>query len=69
MDKARLTIDLDRDLHARLRIVAARHRTTMRSYSLERRLAEEPSEYLSAGESPVLAELWDNSEDAIYDEP
>jgi hypothetical protein len=69
-DKARLTIDLDRALHDRLKIVSARKRTTMREYcvqAVERRLAEEPEEYLTAETDPVLAELWDNEDDSIYD--
>ena len=43
----------------------------MRDYcveAIERRLAEEPGEYLTAAEAPVLAELWDNEDDAIYDD-
>ena len=70
-DKARLTIDLEPGLHERLKVVAARKRTTMRRYcvrAIERQLAEEPAEYLTAAEAPVLAELWDNPEDAIYDD-
>lgn len=70
-DKARLTIDLERELHARLKIVAARKGTTMREYcvqAVETKLAEEPAEYLTAEEAPVLAELWDNPEDAVYDD-
>ena len=58
-------------LHGRLKVVAARKRTTMRDYcveAIERRLAEEPGEYLTAAEAPVLAELWDNEDDAIYDD-
>ena len=44
----------------------------MRRYcveAIERRLAEEPAEYLTAAEAPVLAELWDNEDDAVYDDP
>ena len=43
----------------------------MRRYcveAIERRLAEEPAEYLTAAEAPVLAELWDNEDDAAYDD-
>lgn len=60
---------LDPELHARLRMVAGRRRTTTRSYwveALERRLAEEPEEHLTAPEAPVLAEIWDNPDDASY---
>ncbi len=71
VDRARLTIDLEPALHGRLKVVAARKRVTMRRYCLEAiesRLAEEPAEYLTAAEAPVLAELWDNEDDAVYDE-
>ena len=70
-ERARLTIDLEPQLHGRLKIVAARKGTTMRQYcvqAIERQLAEEPTEYLTAREAPVLAELWDNEEDAVYDD-
>jgi len=43
----------------------------MRRYcveAIERRLAEEPAEYLTVAEAPVLAELWDNEDDAVYDD-
>ncbi len=69
--KARLTIDLEPDVHARLKIVVARRRTTMRQYTvqaIQRQLSEEPAEYLTSREAPVLAELWDNPDDAVYDD-
>ncbi len=71
-EKSRLTIDLEPALHGRLKVVAARKGVTMRRYCLqaiERQLAEEPVEYLTAGADPVLAELWDNEDDAVYDQP
>ncbi len=67
---ARLTIDMAPELHARLKTVAVKRRTTMRDYcvaAIQQRLAEEPTEYLSAETDPVLAELWDNDDDAVYD--
>jgi hypothetical protein len=70
-DRIRLTIDLDRALHDRLKTVSARKRTTMREYcvqAVERRLAEEPAEYLTAEADPVLADLWDSEDDAVYDD-
>ena len=70
-DKARLTIDLESRLHGRLKVVSARRGTSMRQYcveAIERQLGEEPEEYLSAETDPVLAELWDNDEDAVYDD-
>lgn len=69
-EKAQLTIDLDANLHARLKMIAALHRTSMRDYSIEalkRCLAEEPNEPLTAAQSPVLADLWNNQDDAPYD--
>ena len=71
VERARLTLDLDRELHGRLKVIAARKRKSMRDYCVEaiqRRIAEEPGEYLTAAEAPVLAELWDNEDDAIYDD-
>ena len=70
-DQSRLIIDLPAPLHAKLKIVAAKRGTTMRDYTvqaLEHRLAEEPAGYLTADSDPVLAELWDNDEDSVYDE-
>ena len=70
-DRARLTIDVDPSLHGKLKVIAARKGTTMRRYcveAIERRVAEERAEYLTAEEAPVLAELWDNPDDAIYDD-
>ena len=70
-ERTRLTLDLDADLHGRLKVVTARKRTSMRRYcveAIEHRIAEERGEYLTAEEAPVLAELWDNPDDAIYDD-
>jgi predicted DNA-binding protein len=70
-ERARLTIHLEPALHERLKVVTARRGITMRRYcveAIERRLAEEPAEYLTAAEAPVLAELWDNEDDAAYDD-
>jgi Antitoxin ParD len=69
--KSRLTIDLDPRLHSRLKIVAAKRGTTMRDYcvnAIQTRVAEEPAKYLTAEADPVLADLWDNDDDAAYDE-
>jgi hypothetical protein len=69
--KARLTLDIDEKLHLRLKIASARRGTTMRQYTvsaIERRLAEDSGEYLTAEADPVLAELWDNDDDAVYDD-
>jgi len=71
VEKARLTLDLAPDMHERLKVMAARKRTSMREYcvqAIERRIAEEPAEYLTARTDPVLAELWDNDDDDAYDD-
>lgn len=70
-EKSRLTIDLDSRLHSRLKIVAAKRGKSMREYcvrAIESRIAEEPAEYLTSDADPVLAELWDNDDDAVYDD-
>lgn len=70
-EKARLTLDIDPALHSRLKIAAARKRTSIRKLcisAIERELGEEPERrYLTAEEAPLLAELWDNEDDAVYD--
>ncbi len=67
----RLTIDIEPAVHSKLKIVCTRRGTTMRDYStraIEQRLAEEPAERLISTADPVLAELWDNEDDSVYDE-
>jgi hypothetical protein len=71
MEKARLTIDVEPALRARLKIAAARRGVSMRQlclHALERELGEEDFQPLNWKSDPVLAELWDNEEDAVYDE-
>jgi predicted DNA-binding protein len=71
MAKARLTVDLDPRLHSRLKIASARRGTSMREYlveAIEHRLAEDAPDILNAETDPVLADLWDNDDDAIYDD-
>jgi len=66
-----LTLDLERSLHEKLKVVSARKRQSMRDYcttAILRQLSEEPAEYLTAENDPVLAELWDNDDDAVYDD-
>ena len=70
-EKARLTLDLDPDLHKRLKVLAALEGTSMREYcvkAIESRIREKKGHYLTAEEAPLLAELWDNEEDAVYDD-
>ena len=71
MEKARLTIDMEPGLRARLKIAAARRGVTMRELcvgAIERELADEDFLPLNWKSDPVLAELWDNEEDAVYGE-
>ena len=70
-EKSRLTLDLDPQMHRRLKMLAASKGVTMRELCLEaieNRVREEKAEYLTAEEAPLLAELWDNKEDAVYDD-
>lgn len=70
-EKARLTLDLEPELHMKLKMLAARKGKTMRELcirAIERQVAEETRPYLTAEEAPLLAELWDNESDAAaYD--
>ena len=70
-EKARLTIDLDPKMHRRLKMLAASEGITMRELcieAIERRLRDDKADYLTAEEAPLLAELWDNEADAVYDD-
>ena len=67
----RLNIDVDSSLRARLKIAAARRGESVRKYCIEaisRRLAKEEPATLTASDAPLLAQLWDNDADAIYDD-
>jgi len=77
--RTRLTLDIPADLKRRLRLVAAQRDTSIRQYvleTLEEQLAKDWMELarqegllaLTAQADPVLAELWDNDEDAAYDQ-
>lgn len=76
--RVRLSIDLSSAAQRRLSKAAARRALSVRQYVLEavqQRLKEDLSTAseqenllaLSAQSDPVLAELWDNSQDAAYD--
>jgi uncharacterized protein (DUF1778 family) len=75
--RARLSIDVPREARRRIRLAAARRDQSIREYvwqaveaRLEQDLAEEGpggSTALHAVDDPVLAELWDNPDDAAYD--
>jgi len=77
--RARLSIDVPRDVRRRIHIAAARRDQSIREYvweAVEARLKHDLADELSAADlvalnergDPVLAELWDNPKDAAYDE-
>ena len=75
--RARLSIDVSREARRRIRLAAARRDQSIRQYvweAVETRLQEDllregftgrPA--LTESSDPVLAELWDNPADAVYD--
>jgi uncharacterized protein (DUF1778 family) len=76
--RVRLSIDLPLVAQRRLRKAAAQRELSVRQYVLEavqQRLKEDLHEKgereslltLSAATDPVLADLWDNAQDAAYD--
>jgi len=75
--RTRLTVDLSAELKRRLRLVAAQRDVSMRAYvlrAIEAQLSEDWAELagdgllaLTARADPLLAELWDNEKDALYD--
>jgi predicted transcriptional regulator len=77
--RTRLTVDIPPELKRRLRLVAAERDISVREYvveTIEQQLAEDWVELagqegllaLTARADPVLAELWDNEQDAAYDQ-
>ena len=68
--RSRLAIDLPAEVRRRVRIAAARQDLTLQEYvrrALDRQLDEDDRAALSAVEDPVLAELWSDPENAVYD--
>ena len=75
--RARLSIDVTRDARRRIRLAAARRDQSIRQYvweAVEARLQDDLLRERSAGvpaltesSDPVLAELWNNPADAVYD--
>ena len=75
---ARLSIDVTRETRRRIRLAAALREQSIRQYvseAIESRLRDDlagemPTDLLAlrASADPVLAELWDNAEDARYDD-
>ena len=78
--RARLSIDVPRDVRRRIHIAAAKRDQSIRDYvwqAVEARLKRDLADELSAADfvalteraDPVLAALWDNPKDAAYDKP
>ena len=75
---ARLSIDVTRETRRRIRLAAALREQSIRQYvseAIETRLRDDLADEMStdlfalrASADPVLAELWDNAEDAGYDD-
>ena len=69
--RSRISIDLPMAIRRRLRVVAARRDLTLQKYvrrAVERQLTADTVEALRSEDDPVLAELWSNEADAVYDE-
>jgi hypothetical protein len=52
-------------------MIAARRDLTLQEYvrrAVERQLADDAPSALRADDDPVLAELWSNESDAVYDD-
>lgn len=72
--RIRLSIDVDPEEHRKIKISAIAHNETIREYvvrAVKERLRSD-LEYdnllsMTAQVDPVLAELWDNEKDAVYD--
>jgi hypothetical protein len=68
--RSRLAVDLPADVRRRVRLAAARRDMTLHEYvrrALDRQLEEDAVDALRAVEDPVLAELWSDPENAVYD--
>ncbi len=69
--RTRLAVDLPADVRRRAKVAAARRDVTLQQYvrrALERQLAEDMPHAMHAAGDPLLAELWDNDADAVYDD-
>ncbi len=69
--RSRISVDLPEGVRRRLRMVAARRDLTLQEYvrrAVERQLAEDAPAALRAEDDAVLAELWSNEADAVYDD-
>ena len=69
--RIRLAIDLPAAMRRRIRMAAARRDMTLQEYAcraLDRQLGEDAADALRAVEDPVLADLWVDPENAVYDD-
>jgi hypothetical protein len=69
--RTRLAFDVDVELYKELKHLAAQKGMSLDEFctlTLERRIQIEKTGYLSTETAPLLAELWDNEADAIYDD-
>jgi len=72
--RCRLSIDIESKEHRMIKMCAAMNDESVRSYvlrALRERLdidmEREMKRFLTAEQDPVLAKLWDNEKDSIYD--
>ena len=69
--RARISVELPGEVRRKVRIAAARRDLTLQEYvrrAVERQLAEDAPSALRAEDDPVLADLWSNEADAVYDD-
>jgi hypothetical protein len=71
-ERTRLTLDMDPALHRKLKMLAARRGITMRElclWAIEKYALTAPDGRIVIPLDPdeVLRELWDNEDDAVYD--
>ena len=69
--RARIAVDLPLDVRRRVRIAAARRDMGLQDYvrrALDRQLEEDALDALDEVEDPVLAELWSDAENGVYDD-
>jgi uncharacterized protein (DUF1778 family) len=74
--RTRISLDVTPELLSRVRVAAALRELSVREYLIEtivERLYDEmddegPKTALTAAEAPSLADLWDNPQDAVYDQ-
>lgn len=68
--KPRLSVEVDPEVHRRLKIAAARHDTTIREYvlaAIERALDAEDLPGWSWLSERAFGRDWDSEDDAVYD--